>query len=404
MEKSMIWLLKWRQTVWIILLVSLVWSSGVISVPPDGQEQLAGWWLMEEQSGYGHGQRKWVKRQVSVPLWLAKWSAWGVVGGWTGVSLGVGWQIWTTGGTVWSSGLLTVAGHQVRTGLNRVAEVRHWEAAELTWQTMKESFDEAVAEQTSETGMTGMLSLARQGVETGMDKQEESSAQVEPAQVMGQSIAQLVTEQHIGTNQGLMLFLWMLVSGNLLESRGAIFPALQRMGLDEAESRRVWSAFAQGKWEIADLLKQWQQQVEEEGVWQEYRLGGYRVKAVDLVAFWRPKLKQCQTTPHYKSEAGKALPAIVLDVVTRVGQMGDQRVPLPTDLIRVKLDDPSEAKLTTRLLTEVADNLAEDELAVLDAGFSLKELLTVGMERFVVRLASNATARRNCSSFGPLLQ
>jgi len=396
----MIWLLmKWRQTVWIILLVSLVWSSGVISVPFEGRERLAGWWLMEEQSGYGHGQREWAKRRVRVPLWLAKGYAWVVVGGWTGVSLGVGWQIWGAGGTLWSCGLLTVASHQVRTGLNRVAEVRQWEAAELAWQTVMESFNEPGKEQAGETGVTGMVALARQGAEAGLDRQVETPPVVEPdqspAKAMGQSLAQLVEGQHIGTNLGLMLFLWMLVSGNLLESRGAIFPALQRMGLDEAESRCVWSAFAKGKWEISDLLKQWQQQVEEEGVWQEQRLGGYRVKAVDLVAFWRPKLEQCQTTPHYKSEAGKALPAIVLGVVTRVGQMGDQRVPLPTDFIRVEQDDPSEASLTTRLLTEVADNLAEDELAVLDAGFALKELLAVGMERFLVRSAATATARRN---------
>jgi hypothetical protein len=75
--------------------------------------------------------------------------------------------------------------------------------------------------------------------------------------------------------------------------------------------------------------------------------------------------------------------------------MGQQRVPLPTDFIRVEQADRSEARLTSRLLTEVADNLAQDELAVLDAGFALKELLGVGMDRFVVRLATNATARRN---------
>lgn len=43
----------------------------------------------------------------------------------------------------------------------------------------------------------------------------------------------------------------------------------------------------------------------------------------------------------------------------------------------------------------MADTLAVDEVAVLDAGFSLKELLAVGMQRFVLRLARNATARRN---------
>jgi hypothetical protein len=401
----MIWLLKWQQTVWIILLVSLVWSSGVISVPPDGRERLAGWWLMEEQSGYGHRQREWVERRMKVPLWLARGYTWVVVGGWTGVSLGVCWQIWGAGGTVWSCGLLTVASHQMRTGLNRVAEVRRWETAELAWQEMVESFNEPGEQPVSETAMKELVSLARQGIVQKSDKVKAADQPVEacpeiepkpsPGKAMGQALAQLVQGQHIGTNLGLMLFLWMLVSGNLLESRGAIFPALQRMGLDETESRRVWAAFAEGQWEISDLLKQWQQQVEAEKLWQEHRLGGYRVKAVDLVGFWRPKLKSCQTTPHYKAEAGQALPAIVLGVVTRVGQMGQQRVPLPTDLIRVERDDPSEAGLVTRLLTEVADNLAEDELAVLDAGFALKELLAVGMERFLVRLAANATARRN---------
>jgi len=401
----MIWLLKWQQTVWLILLASLVWSSGVINVPPDGRERLAGWWLIEEQSGYGHRQREWVERRMKVPLWWARGYAWVVVGGWTGVTLGMGWQIWAAGGTLWSWAVVTVASHQVRTGLKRVAEVRGWEAAELAWQEMVASFNEPQEQPVNEMELKGMVWLARQGMVKKPDKVEatdkpaEAAPQIEagpsPAQAMGQALAQLVAGQPIGTNLGLMLFLWMLVSGNLLESRGAIFPALQRMGLDEADSRRVWAAFAEGKWEISDLLKQWQQQVEAEGLWQEHRLGGYRVKAVDLVGFWRPKLKSCQTTPHYKGEAGKALPAIVLGVVTRVGQMGQQRVPLPTDFIRVERDDPSEASLVTRLLAEVADNLAQDELAVLDAGFALRELLAVGMVRFLVRLATNATARRN---------
>jgi hypothetical protein len=215
-----------------------------------------------------------------------------------------------------------------------------------------------------------------------------------PSLEMGQSLAQLVEALPLGTNLGLLHFLWMLVSGNLLESRGAIFPALQRMGLNEAESRRAWAAFAKGKWEIAELLAQWQRQVEAEGVWEEHRLEGYRVKAVDLVGFWRPTLQNCPGK-HYKAEAGKALPAVVLGMVTRVGQMGSQRIPLPTDFMRVDLDDPSEATLTTKLLNRVAETLAEDELAVLDAGFSLRELLNVGMKRFLLRLATNATARRN---------
>jgi hypothetical protein len=51
--------------------------------------------------------------------------------------------------------------------------------------------------------------------------------------------------------------------------------------------------------------------------------------------------------------------------------------------------------LTTRLLKQAATTLADDELAVMDAGFSLKELLDVGLAHFLLRLALNATARRN---------
>lgn len=233
------------------------------------------------------------------------------------------------------------------------------------------------------------------GAKEGISSEKAvSQARQSPALEMGQSLAKLVEKLPIGTNLGMLHFMWSLVSGNFLESRGAIFPALQRMGLEEGEIRRAWAAFAGGKWEISELLSQWQRQVEEEGVWLEHKFEGYRAKAVDLVGFWRPKLQDCPSK-HYNSEAGKALPAVVIGMVTRVGQMGEQRIPLPTDFIRVDADDSSEASLTTKLLKQVAENLAKDEVAVLDAGFNLGELQAVGMERFLLRLATNATARRN---------
>jgi hypothetical protein len=297
----------------------------------------------------------------------------------------VSWQIWRAGGSLWSWGLLTLASHQVRTGLNQVAEWRAWEASRAVWLTV----NEAVA---FEPQGAGAVSLARQAPVEGVEPASATTGS--PGVEMGQRLSQLVVGLPLGTNRGLLLFLWMLVSGQLLSSRGAIFPALQQMGLSARESRRVWAAFAEGKWDIADLLAQWQQQVQAEGLWQEHRLGGYRVKVIDLTGFWRPSLKNCPSS-HYKGEAGKALPAIVLGLVTRVGQVGDQRLPLPTAFLRVDPADPSEATLTSQLLSQVADTLAEDELVVLDAGFSLPELLGVGLKRFVLRLARNATARRN---------
>lgn len=388
----MIWLLKWRQTVWSILLVSLLWSGGLFRVDPAGQEQWAGWWLEEvQQSGYGYQRSKWVTGRVSVPLWVVQGQAWAVLGGWLGLTVGLSWQIWGEGGNLWSCGLLTLASHQVRTGIEGVVS---WQCRAADDALMVELVTEMTVSQNEPNGVT---TLARRLSANETERQaglKHTGEAVSPTQEMGRLLAELVVDLPLGTNLGLLQFLWMLVSGNLLESRGAIFPALQRMGLDETDSRRVWAAFAEGKWQIDELLDQWQRQVETEGLWQEHRLGGYRVKAVDLTGFWRPILQNCPSS-HYKAEAGKALPAVVLGMVSRVGSLGDQRLPLPTALIRVDPTDPSEATLNRQLLSQVARQLANDEVAVLDAGFNLKDLLAVGLERFVVRQARNATYRRN---------
>jgi hypothetical protein len=68
---------------------------------------------------------------------------------------------------------------------------------------------------------------------------------------------------------------------------------------------------------------------------------------------------------------------------------------LLTDLVRVDLKDPSKTACQTQLLQQVVENLTEDEMPVLDAGFKLQALLQAGLKRFVVRLAKNFTARRN---------
>lgn len=198
----------------------------------------------------------------------------------------------------------------------------------------------------------------------------------------------------IGTNLGLLHVIWALVSGQLLKSRGALFPALQAIGLKAPAVRRAWAAFCYGRWTIEELLANWQEYVQEQTDWTEHRYEGYRPKAIDLTAFWRPKLKGCPSK-HYHPQAGKALPAIVLGLVGWVGHLGQQRLLLPTDIVRVDLDDPSEQTLQENLLQGVARKLEEDEVAVLDAGFKIVHLQAAGVERFVVRLAKNFTARRN---------
>jgi len=53
-----------------------------------------------------------------------------------------------------------------------------------------------------------------------------------------EALCAVVQSLPIGTNLALLHFLWMQLSGTLLLSRGALFPALQAIGLFPAAVRR----------------------------------------------------------------------------------------------------------------------------------------------------------------------
>lgn len=201
----------------------------------------------------------------------------------------------------------------------------------------------------------------------------------------------------IGTNLTLLHFLWMQISGALLPSRGALFPALQAIGLLPAVIRRAWAAFRYGTWHIADLLSAWEDYVIEQGQWQEHRHAGYRPKAVDLTAYWRPALRGLKTK-HYCPPAGKALPAVVLGIIAQVGRVNGQRVALITELVRADPDDPSEAALQTRVVRQVAETLGEDEIPVFDAGFKVRQLQAAKLPRYIVRLPVNFCSPQRLAS------
>ena len=187
----------------------------------------------------------------------------------------------------------------------------------------------------------------------------------------------------------------MLVSGALLPSRGAIFPALKSIGLDDAATRRAWAAFRKGVWQTAILLRLWQEYVEGLPGWTVHRYEGYSPITVDVTAFWRPALKNCPSK-HYHPAANRALPAVIFGITGQVGDLNGQRIALPRSFERVHPKDPREDRLWREMLKQVKKNLAEDEIAVLDAGVKLSLLREIGLERYVVRLAKNFTARRNC--------
>lgn len=197
----------------------------------------------------------------------------------------------------------------------------------------------------------------------------------------------------VGTNLALFHLLFMLLSGRLLESRGAVIPGLAALGLPDAAVRRAWAALAYGQWEVGPLLARWQAQVLAEGQWRPHVHGGYRPVAADLVGFFRPRLSDCATR-HYSAVAGKALPALPFGMLARIGSVGTQRLPLPVRLLRAAPDAPSETALQQRVLQEAPAVLAEDEVLVLDGGFPLAQVLAAGVPRFLVRGAQNFTARR----------
>jgi len=197
----------------------------------------------------------------------------------------------------------------------------------------------------------------------------------------------------VGTNLGLYQLFFALLSGRLLASRGALFPALSDCGLSAEAVRRSVAALANGKWDIATLMAAWRKCVQQERHFRRHTYEGYSPVPCDLVGFFRPHL-QGPVSKHYTSQAEKALPAMVWGMVADVGSVSKKRLPLLRRLVRRRLGE-TEAAFQARLLQETARTLQKDELLVTDAGFSLTDCLLCEGAGFVIRLDQNATARRN---------
>ena len=223
----------------------------------------------------------------------------------------------------------------------------------------------------------------------------------------------ILADVPIGTNLGLFWLLWALISGRFLLSRGAVFPALADGGLPADAVRRSGAALAYGRWAIQTLVRAWHQVVQQEGRWHAHTYEGFRPVACDVVGFFRPRLSGC-VGKHSQSGADTALPAIVLAVVTAGGAVGTVRLPLLRLSLRADPGDRSEADLQRRAVTQAGAALQPDEVLVVDAGFGVAALLTVGVKRFVARVARNFTARRHvlpvykgrgrCAAYGELVR
>ena len=208
-----------------------------------------------------------------------------------------------------------------------------------------------------------------------------------------QAMVYVVQVVPVGTNISLVRVMWAMCNGSFLKSRGAMHGALAESGFDVEEIRRSWSAVGYGSWSIAELVTSWGQQVASANQWRVRRYAGYRVKSVDITAFWRPHLMG-EVSKHYHSVAQKALPAIVFGVMCRSGAIGHKRLPLVTAIVRCEAEQ-SERDFRQELLQSAVKSADPDELIVVDAGFTLAELFANQVKRFVLRLAKNCTARRN---------
>jgi len=198
----------------------------------------------------------------------------------------------------------------------------------------------------------------------------------------------------VGTNLGLLHLFLTILSGRLLPSRGALFPALHDLGLEPAAVRRAEAAVRCGCFQLDTLVHNWHQAVITEARLRPHCYEGVRPVACDLVGFFRPKL-QAALGKHYHAQADKALPAVSVGLIGAVGSVGSQRFALPRAIVTQAAGDLSEKALKKRTIRRAASLLKAGEAGIFDAGFDPEELLEGGVTDFVVRGATNFTARRN---------
>lgn len=86
---------------------------------------------------------------------------------------------------------------------------------------------------------------------------------------------------------------------------------------------------------------------------------------------------------------------MVFGLIASVGTVCGVRVPILRCVLRGSNTKECEADLKRHLLSQAGKTLAEKEVLVADAGFALADVLSCGVRNFVVRVASNFTARKN---------
>lgn len=213
-----------------------------------------------------------------------------------------------------------------------------------------------------------------------------------------QAIEQMVSTLPKGTDLGLCDVISAMFSGYFVESGGRVMPAidhyLKAWIPDEQEraarSRRAAKAITYGQYNLNELIAEMKMIVRQSGQWQPTVVQGYRLKPVDMTSYKRSKVKSLKSKS-YDSNAQRAVPAVPFGIMGTTGEVNGQRVALLEMLICGDINQNKPAEEMKKVYTQVAQNLAVDDLAIFDAGFSLIDAVVQGIDHCVVRLATNCT-------------
>lgn len=207
------------------------------------------------------------------------------------------------------------------------------------------------------------------------------------------AIEQIVKFVPIGTNLALLQLIWAMINGSFLPARGAVHSALGISGFNDQAIRRSWEALRYGVWRIEELIEGFRRLVAEEGSWQATVYQGYRPLAVDISAIWRPRL-QNWVGKIYHQLVGKSCVGIGFGLIAQVGTIDGHRLPLLRAIVRGRTTD-SEDMLKRRTLQEAIRLMSVNEVLIHDGGVTMAEIHRAKVPRFLIRLGTNCTARRN---------
>ena len=211
-------------------------------------------------------------------------------------------------------------------------------------------------------------------------------------------IEQLVSVVSKGTALGLSDLASAMFSGYFIESGGAVTPAIEAFlhqqikdtEEKEARTRRGAKALTYGSYNLKELMNKLQEITKAEGIWKPTIIQGFRITSVDFTGFRRLSVKKLKTKAYF-SGANKAVRAVPIGMIASIGEANGQRVALLKNATVPDLKINDEAERTKQLYKQVAIELEEDEIAVLDAGFRLVQTMEAGISRCLIRLAKNIT-------------